>query len=63
LAKYGYDVTASGYLDSATRDVVAAFQRHFRPQHVDGIIDVSTVSTLKDLLAARDARISASKLG
>jgi N-acetylmuramoyl-L-alanine amidase len=42
---------------------VAAFQRHFRPQHVDGIIDVSTVSTLKDLLAARDARISASKLG
>ena len=63
LAKYGYDVTASGYLDSVTRDVVAAFQRHFRPQRVDGFIDVSTVSTLKDLLAARDARISASKLG
>src|SRR5262249_12857135 len=55
LAKYGYDVTASGYLDSATRDAVAAFQRHFRPQRVDGIIDVSTTSTLKDLIAARDA--------
>ena len=63
LARYGYDVTASGYLDSATRDVVAAFQRHFRPQQVDGVIDVSTVSTLKDLLAARDARVSASKPG
>src|SRR5467141_1642487 len=37
LARYGYDVTASGYLDSATRDAVAAFQRHFRPQQVDGV--------------------------
>src|SRR5262249_13917628 len=63
LAKYGYDVAASGYLDSATRDVVAAFQRHFRPQRVDGIIDVSTTSTLKDLLAPRDERLSASKPG
>ncbi len=63
LARYGYDVTASGYLDSATRDAVAAFQRHFRPQRVDGVIDVSTVSTLRDLLAARDARVSASKPG
>src|SRR5262244_916931 len=63
LAKYGYDVTASGYLDSATRDVVAAFQRHFRPQRVDGIIDVSTTSTLKDLIAAREARLSASQPG
>jgi N-acetylmuramoyl-L-alanine amidase len=35
---------------------VAAFQRHFRPQRVDGFIDVSTISTLKDLIAARDAR-------
>ncbi|HEX4826970.1 MAG TPA: peptidoglycan-binding protein, partial [Xanthobacteraceae bacterium] len=63
LAKYGYDVTASGYLDSATRDAVAAFQRHFRPQRVDGIIDVSTTSTLKDLIAAREARLVASKPG
>jgi N-acetylmuramoyl-L-alanine amidase len=35
---------------------VAAFQRHFRPQRVDGFIDVSTIATLKDLIAARDAR-------
>ncbi len=63
MARYGYDVTASGYLDSATRDAVAAFQRHFRPQQVDGVIDVSTVSTLKDLLAARDARLSVGKPG
>src|SRR5205807_5038952 len=36
LANYGYGVTVSGYLDGATRDAIAAFQRHFRPQGVDG---------------------------
>ncbi|HEY3042882.1 MAG TPA: peptidoglycan-binding protein, partial [Vicinamibacterales bacterium] len=61
LANYGYEVTATGTLDRATHDVVAAFQRHFRPQRVDGFIDVSTISTLKDLVAARDARPDANR--
>ena len=26
-------------LDGATRDALAAFQRHFRPQRVDGVLD------------------------
>jgi N-acetylmuramoyl-L-alanine amidase len=55
LAQYGYQVPVSGYFDAPTRAVVAAFQRHFRPPRVDGNIDVSTVATLKALLAARDA--------
>jgi N-acetylmuramoyl-L-alanine amidase len=63
LANYGYDVTTTRYLDSATRDAVAAFQRHFRPQRVDGFIDGSTIATLKDLVAARDAHPRASKRG
>jgi len=63
LASFGYAVTASGHLDGATRDAVAAFQRHFRPQRVDGNIDESTLATLKDLIAARDAHPSASKRG
>jgi N-acetylmuramoyl-L-alanine amidase len=29
-----------------------AFQRHFRPERVDGRIDRSTVTTLERLLAA-----------
>ena len=37
LARYGYAVTPSGYLDGMTRDAVAAFQRHFRPIRVDGV--------------------------
>src|SRR5262245_45673144 len=63
LANYGYDVTATGHLDGATRDTVAAFQRHFRPQRVDGFIDASTTATLKGLIAARDAHPNVSKPG
>jgi N-acetylmuramoyl-L-alanine amidase len=58
LARYGYGVAPTGYLDGTTRDAVAAFQRHFRPIRVDGVVDVSTTATLKALLAERDARLS-----
>ena len=55
LARLGYNVTAAGYLDGNTRDAVAAFQRHFRPARVVGVVDVSTTATLHALLAKRDA--------
>ena len=58
LARYGYGVAPTGYLDGTTRDAVAAFQRHFRPIRVDGVVDVSTTATLKALLALRDERLS-----
>ena len=50
LASYGYGVDQSGDYNERTRDVVAAFQRHFRPARVDGIADASTVRTLRALL-------------
>jgi N-acetylmuramoyl-L-alanine amidase len=53
LAQYGYGVPQSGVFDDATEAVVAAFQRHFRPERVDGVADPSTLATLRDLLAAR----------
>ena len=56
LGRYGYDIVVSGSYDLATRDVIAAFQRHFRPARVDGVADASTIATLKALLAARAAR-------
>ncbi len=52
LAAYGYGVTPNSVYDEATRDAVAAFQRHFRPEKVDGIADLSTVETLRNLLAS-----------
>ena len=53
LGDYGYGVEASGEYDALTRDVVVAFQRHFRPERIDGIADPSTRSTLQELLATR----------
>ncbi|MFL5108533.1 MAG: N-acetylmuramoyl-L-alanine amidase [Xanthobacteraceae bacterium] len=55
LAEYGYGLLATGQYDEATRAVVAAFQRHFRPSRVDGLADTSTLRTLSKLLAARAA--------
>ena len=40
-----------------TEAVVAAFQRHFRPERVDGVADASTITTLRDLIAARPAAV------
>jgi N-acetylmuramoyl-L-alanine amidase len=31
---------------------VTAFQRHFRPEKIDGVVDPSTVATLRRLLKA-----------
>lgn len=53
LAEYGYGIKANGDYDAMMREVVVAFQRHFRPERIDGIADASTRSTLQDLLANR----------
>ena len=50
LALYGYELEPTGVYDGRTRAVVAAFQRHFRPERVDGEADTSTVGTLKALI-------------
>ena len=52
LMAYGYGLRATGALDQDTFRVVTAFQRHFRPQRIDGRIDRSTIATLGKLLAA-----------
>jgi N-acetylmuramoyl-L-alanine amidase len=52
LAEYGYGLPANGIFDALTRDVVQAFQRHFRPARVDGVADLSTRETLAKLLQA-----------
>ena len=52
LGVYGSDLTMTGVYDEATKRVVEAFQRHFRPALVDGRADLSTLQTLRDLVAA-----------
>ena len=50
LVLYGYGVDITGVFDDQTRIVVEAFQRHFRPRRVDGVVDGSTSRTLRRLL-------------
>ncbi|MGU3536956.1 N-acetylmuramoyl-L-alanine amidase [Methylobacterium sp. A54F] len=52
---YGYDLPVTGVFDAATHAVVTAFQRHFRQERVDGVADASTITTLRDLIAALPA--------
>ncbi|MDJ1158625.1 N-acetylmuramoyl-L-alanine amidase [Chelatococcus sp. SYSU_G07232] len=58
LAMYGYGLSISGRYDAETEQVVAAFQRHFRPERVDGVADASTITTLRDLIASRPGRMA-----
>jgi N-acetylmuramoyl-L-alanine amidase len=53
LAAFGYGIEVSGQYDERTVCIVTAFQRHFRPERVDGVADRSTIATLHALLEAR----------
>jgi N-acetylmuramoyl-L-alanine amidase len=62
LAEYGYDCPQTGADDEATRLVVTAFQRHFRPERVDGTLDAETAVRLAALLD-RKRRMKARRPG
>lgn len=49
LIRTGYDAPVSGVLDKATKNVIAAFQMHYRPQRYDGIPDAQTLGILQAL--------------
>jgi N-acetylmuramoyl-L-alanine amidase len=55
FALYGYDLPVNGLFEARTEAVVTAFQRHFRQARVDGVADASTITTLRDLIAALPA--------
>ncbi|CNK70921.1 N-acetylmuramoyl-L-alanine amidase [Yersinia alsatica] len=42
LARYGYQIPQSGELDDETKQVIKAFQMHFRAQDFSGVPDVET---------------------
>jgi len=52
LADFGYGINADGIYGEATKAVICAFQRHFRPQQIDGRADKETRSCLQ---AVREA--------
>jgi N-acetylmuramoyl-L-alanine amidase len=55
LLEFGYGVEVTTTYGTGLEKVVEAFQRHFRPAHIDGRADKSTVATLHRLLEAARA--------
>ena len=52
LNRLGYDSAPSGQYDEHTQTIVRAFQRHWRPEQVDGIADGETRARLVHTLRA-----------
>ena len=52
LAAIGYETPLTGVLDDATRHIVSAFQRHFRPSRCDGEADEETRARVAAVAAA-----------
>jgi len=49
LAHIGYGISVTGILDDETMSVVTALQRRFRPEKLDGQIDVQTMEIIGSL--------------
>ena len=52
LTRLGYDCAPSGEFDAHTAMVVRAFQRHWRPERIDGVADGETRARIIALLRA-----------
>ncbi len=52
LARLGYDCARTGRFDGELTEIVQAFQRHWRPEAVDGVADGATRARLMALLRA-----------
>jgi N-acetylmuramoyl-L-alanine amidase len=52
LDAFGYGVEITSTYGRGLENVVEAFQRHFRPERIDGRADASTRDTLARLLVA-----------
>lgn len=50
LNRYGYGITETGIIDSATFDTLSAFQMHFLPWSVSGKLDSKTAAVLFALI-------------
>lgn len=51
LQRFGYAIEVTSIIDDATKAVLTAFQRHFRPERIDGVPDAETASILDWLVA------------
>ena len=47
--KFGYSIEITGIYDTQTKNVIKAFQCHFRQEKYDGVLDLETYAILKAL--------------
>ncbi len=47
--KFGYSIEITGIYDTQTKNVIKAFQCHFRQKKYDGVLDLETYAILKAL--------------
>lgn len=47
LAELGYSARVTGVLDEDTRLIIAAFQRRYRPEQIDGVVDIETMAIIR----------------
>ncbi len=57
LALYGYEVEITGQFDTQTEVTIQVFQQHFHTICVDGVVDMSMISTLRRLLIVLPDRL------
>ncbi|MDB6096812.1 MAG: amiD [Francisellaceae bacterium] len=49
LSSWGYKVPHNGKLDPETKNVLIAFQMHYRPERYDGILDKESMKIIDNL--------------
>lgn len=55
LGAIGYECDAHGRFDAKTMMVITAFQRHWRPARVDGVLDPDTIARIQAVAEAAEA--------
>ncbi|HHL43108.1 MAG TPA: N-acetylmuramoyl-L-alanine amidase [Hellea balneolensis] len=59
----GYGIEQTGVLDEGSMCVIKAFQRRYRPQKIDGLIDVQTMILLSELVGMKKKSGSVASVG
>jgi len=50
LAHIGYGARVSGVMDEETKLIIEAVQRRYRPEQIDGVVDIQTMDVIKSLV-------------
>jgi len=50
LAHIGYGARVSGVMDEETKLIIEAIQRRYRPDQIDGVVDIETMDIVKGLV-------------